>query len=418
MNVYKDIDYSFLKGYSFGSTNEGQAKVIFRSAQELEKSNDVKLRSDTVVKTEGYYNSGDGGNAVYLILSEGKMQENKMADGAIKLSNGLYACIFPDIYEINDKKWVIVNAKQFGASGDGLIPSQNAIRAASDYVSKYTAQHDDLFRGLVYIPSGEYKCTNEVHADDEADINIVGDGDSTVLFTDNDYRADQGYSEFFFSSWNSQNMYFGDFRIEAREVDLYNYMRQFVLIYCDNVYVYHVNMIIHQESYSAYYFEDKQYSNFCCYSGDTNITVDECTMVQFSGTYRGANVGIMDFWNRRVENITVMNCDLYSNARDEQIGIFNIPKTGTTENKDTSISNVDLINNTIHTIPVKYTNIIGNQNMCFTVAYTDSVRIDDVRIAGNHFICGDRIMVRTLLKRLSLKTIPCKGLKDILPIIR
>ena len=245
---------------------------------------------------------------------------------------------------------MLVNVKQFGASGDGITPSQDALSAAFSCASKHAAKSDDIFRGLVYIPAGEYKCANEVQASSLTDVNIVGDGDSTVLFTDNDYREEEGYSEFFFASWNSKNIYFGDFRIEAREVDLYHYMRQFVLIYCDNIYIYNVDLIVPQEAYSGYYYEDKQYSNFCCYSGDTNITVDGCTMVQFSGTYRGANVGILDFWDKEVKNITVMNCDLYSNARDEQIGIFNIPKTGTKVNENTSISNIDLINNTIQLV--------------------------------------------------------------------
>lgn len=385
--VYKDMDYSFLKEYRFGQSNEEQAKVTFGSAEELKKSNDIRLVAGKIIKTEGYYESGDGGNAVYKILSESDMWNAGMVAGAIQLPNGLYACILPDVYEIGDEKWGLVNILQFGAKGDGVISSQGAISQACSCVSKYAAQNEDISRGIVYMPAGEYKCDNELVTTGLTNVNIVGDGDSTVLFTDNDYRVEQGYSEFFFAVWNSQNVYFGDFRIEAREVDLYHYMRQFVLIYCDNIYVYNVNLIVPQEAYSGYYYEDKQYSNFCCYSGDTNITVDGCTMVQFSGTYRGANVGILDFWDREVKNITVMNCDLYSNARDEQIGIFNIPKTGSKINENTSISNIDLINNAIHTIPVKYTEVVGNQNMCFTVAYGDSVRIDDVRIAGNHFIC-------------------------------
>lgn len=385
--VYKDMDYSFLKTYSFGQRSIEKVKVTFGSTEEMKTSDDARLREGKFIKTEGYYKSGDGGSAVYEIMSEWNMGQAKRKEGAIQLANGLYACIVPDVCEIDGKTWVVVNVRQFGAIGDGVTPSQSGISYAATSASRYAASNEDVFRGLVYIPSGEYKCTNEIIGDGLNNVNIVGDGDSSVLFTDNDYRANEGYSEFFFATWNAKNIYFGDFRIEAREVDLYHYMRQFVLIYCDNVYIYNVDMVIPQETYSAYYYEDKQYSNFCCYSGDTNVTVDGCTMIQFSGTYRGANVGIMDFWDREVKNITVMNCDLYSNARDEQIGIFNIPKTGSHVNENTSISNVDLINNSIHTIPVKYTEVIGHQNMCFTVAYSDSKRIDDVRIAGNHFIC-------------------------------
>ena len=391
--IYKDMDYSFLKTYEFGKSNANLATVTFGTATELMKSKDVRLVSGKIIRTEGYYETDDNGGAVYEILSESDMSKAKRTEGAIKLTNGLYACIIPDVCEIDGEKWIIVNVLQYGAKGDGVVPSHSEISSAFLSVSKQVAQDDDgenlgeIVRGIAYIPAGEFKCANEVGTSYLKNINIVGEGDSSILFTDNDYRAGIGYGEFFFSTWNANNIYYGDFRIEAREVDLYHYMRQFVLIYCDNIYINNVDLIIPQESWSGYYYEDKQYSNFTCYSGNTNVTVDGCTFVLFSGTYRGANVGIMDFWNREVKNITVMNCDLYSNARDEQIGIFNIPKTGANINENTSISNVDLINNTIHTTPVKYEEVVGNQNMCFTISYSDSVRIDDVRIAGNHFIC-------------------------------
>ena len=391
--VYKDMDYSFLKKYPFGKSNAELATVTFGNVDELQKSKDIRLVSGTIIKTEGYYESGDGGNAVYEILSEYDAYKANRKDGAILLANGLYACIIPDVYEINGEKWMLVSVLQYGASGDGIIPSQGAISSASCSVSKHIAKDDngedlgEIVRGIAYIPSGEYKCDNEVVMDGIKNINLVGDGDSSVLFTDNDYRKGIGYGEFLFATWNGKNLYYGDFRIEAREVDLYHYMRQFVLIYCDNMYIYNVDLIIPQESWSGYYYEDKQYSNCTLYSGNTNITIDGCKYVLFSGTYRGANFGVLDFWNREVKNITLMNCDLYSNARDEQLGIFNIPKTGANINDKTSISNVDLINNTIHTSPVKYREVVGNQTMIFTVSYSDSVRIDDIRIAGNHFIC-------------------------------
>ena len=391
--VYKDMDYTFLKDFSYGKSNAELATVTFGSVEELKKSKDIRLVSGKIIKTEGYYESGDGGSAVYEILSEYDMTQAKRNDGAIQLVNGLYACIIPDFCEIDGQKWMVVNVLQYGAKGDGRTASHTAISSAFTSLSKHVAKDDEgenlgeIVRGIAYIPSGEYKCANEVGTDGLKNVNIVGDGDSSVLFTDNDYRKDLGYGEFFFSTWNGKNLYYGDFRIEAREVDLYHYMRQFVLIYCDNMYIYNVDLIIPQESWSGYYYEDKQYSNCTLYSGNTNITIDGCKFVLFSGAYRGANFGVLDFWNREVKNITLMNCDMYSNARDEQIGIFNIPKTGANINDKTSISNVDLINNTIHTTPVKYEEVVGNQNMIFTVSYSDSVRIDDIRIAGNHFIC-------------------------------
>ncbi|MBQ7067217.1 MAG: Ig-like domain-containing protein [Lachnospiraceae bacterium] len=377
-SVYKDIDYSFLKDYDFGGCNSASVKVTFDSMEDLKVSQDVRLREGNIIRTKGYYQAGDGGGAVYEI--------SKVAGtGSVQLANGLYAILLPDTYTctVNNgsETWVVVNIKQFGAKADGTVASEAAFSTAANFANKYMENNDDIFRGIVYIPTGEYKCDNEVHFDKVKNLNVVGDGSSSVLFTDNDYRDQEGYAEHFFQSWYSENMFFGNFRIEAREVDLYHYMRQLTLLYCNQVYIYNVDMIVPQESYSSYYFEDKQYSNFCAYTGNHNVTVDDCTMVQLSGTYRGANIGILDIWSAKTSNITVMNCDLYGNARDEQIGMFS------TKYESSGVSNVDFINNTIHSSQLKYTDIIGTRTMCFTLAYTDSQNVDDIRIAGNHFIC-------------------------------
>ena len=96
-HVYKDMDYSFLKDFSYGKSNAALATVTFSSAEELKKSKDVRLVSGKIIKTEGYYESGDSGSAIYEILSEYDMTKEKRNDGAIQLANGLYACIIPDV---------------------------------------------------------------------------------------------------------------------------------------------------------------------------------------------------------------------------------------------------------------------------------------------------------------------------------
>lgn len=165
-------------------------------------------------------------------------------------------------------------------------------------------------------------------------------------------------------------------------------MRQFSLIYASDVYVDNVDMLIPEECYNCYYYEDKQYSNLCCYTGNKNITVDGCKMVQMTGTYRGANVGVLDIWSAGEENITVMNCDIYGNARDEQIGVFSTYK------ESAYVHNVEFINNTIHAYQPKHVEVVGNATMRFTLAYQDSHDIDNIHIAGNHFIveCDSKFM--------------------------
>lgn len=355
------------------ATNEAKEKCQLMFYNFAEFSQCTGLRSGMIVGTQGYEQVNDAGAAYYQV------QEKKEKD-TIALENGLYAKVIPDTYTDQEgTQWFIGNAKQWGAKGDGKNADEKAINAC---VVAIGSQINDKAkqRGLVYLPKGEYKCTNLIHVG-YSNLNIIGDGKDTILFTDNDYRKNEGLSEFFFECWGVSNMYVADFRIEAREVDLYHYMRQFVLIYSSDVYVSHVDLIIPQETYHSYYFEDKQYSNFCCYSGNKNITVDGCRMEQMSGTYRGANLGVLDLWAAGEENIIIMNCDMYGNARDEQLGFFSL------NNANASVKHVRFINNTVHSTEIKYPNIIGTRTMCITVGYDDSHDVEDILIAGNHFIC-------------------------------
>lgn len=367
---YKDMDYTFLKNFDFGDKQD--ATICFNTAEILKASDSLRLSEGRIVYTKGFYSVDDGGAAVYEIATKGQA-------GGIKLENGLWANLVPKQYVGKDgTKWKIINVKQLGATGKGIVEDQNAINAAISLAGTVSAQ-TDVDRGMVYIPEGEYKCGDKIY-EGQNNINVIGDGEKTVLFTDNDYRDEEGYSEFFFEVWGSTNSFLGFFTIEAREVDLYNYMRQLVYVYSKDVYTYQVDTIIPQETYNSYFFEDKQYSNVCCYSGNTNITIDDCKMEQMSGTFRGANFGALDIWAAGEKNITVMNCELYGNARDEQIGFFSRDKDGA------SVKNVEFINNTIHSVEIKYPEIIGTRTMCMTIAYSDSKNVDGIHIAGNHFI--------------------------------
>ena len=373
MSVYKDMDISFLKDFPFGTQSGKEATVQFSTAQEMIDSNSKKLTEGKLVQTQGFYTEGDGGAGVYLLCE-------KDPDSAITLSNGLYAQLIPDIKTIDGKKWAVINILQLGAKGDGKHAAQVAINWA---IARGGAmvKEGEVFRSLVYIPKGQYRCDNEIQCNVQK-VNVVGEGEQSVLFTDNNYRKDLGYAEFFFQAWNAEQLYLGDFRIEAREVDYRKYMRQAAFIYCSDVYLYQVDMIVPQEAISGFYFEDRQYTNLTFYSGNKNMTADSCYLSQMSGSYRGANIGIMDIYSTGEENITVMNCELHDNARDEQIGMF----SGLNREK-TYIKNIEFINNTMYTYqPPNLEASGGWRTMCFTVAYNESTNMDNIRIAGNHFI--------------------------------
>ena len=369
---YKDMDYSPLKTFDYGSTVKYDKAVD--TMEDLLKIEPSNLKKGMRVKTSGYYMKGDGGAGVYVI-------SDKKGTGGKKLTEELYVNLQPDTYKSSDKTvFALVSVKQLGAKADGVAEDHTAINDAIKLAGDVANGSESYDRGLAYIPTGQYKCGDAISIGARS-TNVVGDGDNSILFTDNDYRDEEGYSEFFCTVWGAIDTYIGDFRIEAREVDLHKYMRQLVYVYSQDVYTYNVDTIVPQGAYSSYYFEDKQYSNYCVYCGNKNITIDGSKMVQLSGTYRGANLGILDIWAAGEQNITIMNCDMYGNARDEQVGFFS------KSDPNASVKHVNFINNTMHSTQIKYPEIIGTRTMCFTVAYANSQNIDDIRIAGNHFIC-------------------------------
>lgn len=378
--AYNNMDYTFLRSFDYGSMPSEDVSATFETVEDMKNCQDGRMVSGNLVKTLGYYENGDGGGAVY------KLTTSTSAAGALELSCGLYAVIQADTKVIDGLTWGIISVKQMGAVGDGVTPDNRAIGNAAMAASA-AASSSSIDRAIVYIPKGEYRCTDKIGFG-VTNVNIVGEGDESVLFTDNGYREDSGYSEFFIEVWGGKNSYFADFRVEAREVDLYHYMRQFVVVYSQDIYLKNVSLIVPQEAYSAYYYEDKQYSNFCCYTGNKNVTVDGCHMEQMSGTYRGANIGVLDIWSSGEENIVVMNCELYGNARDEQIGVFS------TESESAYVHNVEFINNEIYFYQPKYVNVVGNATMRVTVAYNDSHSVDNIRFAGNHFVaeCDSKFM--------------------------
>lgn len=375
MGVYKDMDYTFLKTFPFGTTYEGNVNVELETAQQMIEAADIRLKEGRIVQTSGFYEAGDGGGATYKLSTE-------KGRAGVELSNGLYANILLDTKVIDGKKWGIINVKQLGAKGDGQEAENDLINNAVLLGADLVNDNEDVFRSIVYLPSGEYKCTNQVQIN-VSNVNFVGDGKNSVVFTDNDYRKGIGYYEFFFTMWGAKDLYMADFLVEAREVNGYNYMRQMVFVDCDNVYTYRVDLNIPQETFTKDYYVDKQYSSLTYYSGNKNMTLDSCKLELMCSTYRGANLGILDFYSRGEENITIMNCELRSDARDEQVGIFS-----SRLNKDASfIRNVYFVNNTMYSYqPLDKDAAGGWRTMCFTVAYNDSKNINDVYIKGNHFV--------------------------------
>lgn len=147
------MDYGFLKSYEFGNVDNSTVNAIFENVEALLESDDPRLRQGNKVRTQGYYEAGDKGGAVYLI-------SYKKETGGLQLKNGLYINIIPDTIDVKGEKWYVLSIKQLGAKGDGETPDNTIIKDAADITSKVVSTSEDVERGIVYMPEGEYKCTN------------------------------------------------------------------------------------------------------------------------------------------------------------------------------------------------------------------------------------------------------------------
>ena len=112
---------------------------------------DTKLKEGYHVKTKGYYEANDGGNAEYIIVDDDSLVND---GGSIHvLSNGLRAKLI-----INDG----INIKQFGAYGDGINEDSNCFQTAINYLANIINSSDIANENIINIPAGKYKISNKI----------------------------------------------------------------------------------------------------------------------------------------------------------------------------------------------------------------------------------------------------------------
>lgn len=131
MAVYKNVDYSFLKDFRFGNTYSGDVDMKVMTALEMKSANSNFLREGKIIRTDGFYTSGDGGAGTYKISASS-------GTGAVALDNGMYAILIPDTMEMDGNKWAVVSAKQLGAVGNGTVSDQTNLGAAFYCASEAT----------------------------------------------------------------------------------------------------------------------------------------------------------------------------------------------------------------------------------------------------------------------------------------
>lgn len=125
-------------------------------------SNIVSLKGirptvNTIARTQGYTTDNDGGSASYYF----DITSNATDDGGSVLT--------PTVGS-GAGRWLLiaidnqVNAKQFGAVGDGTADDTNALQTAINYIvtGQYTTGYPKNRATTLYIPAGVYKTTSEL----------------------------------------------------------------------------------------------------------------------------------------------------------------------------------------------------------------------------------------------------------------
>ena len=134
----------------------GELNIIPRTYTTVaEMKADTTLTSGTPVNTLGYYTSGDGGQARYLIQTSAEFGYTPDEYGDHTLANGNVA-----VLQVEGA----VSVRRFGARGDGYTDDFIPIYSAMDY-----AYSRDLH---LYFPSGYYRLSSTI----PFKVSMFGDG--------------------------------------------------------------------------------------------------------------------------------------------------------------------------------------------------------------------------------------------------
>lgn len=139
--------------------------VNIRTFANVEEMKQVSnLKAGALVKTQGFYQSGDGGGADYVIVNDIGEDEADEAS-IIALQKGLYAKLL-----VQD----CVNVKQFGAKGDKATDDTEALQKAINFCKNSNNS------SVLLLPEGNYKTTDTLNIYLDKFI-LKGNGNANIL---------------------------------------------------------------------------------------------------------------------------------------------------------------------------------------------------------------------------------------------
>lgn len=321
-----------------------------------------KLDTGAIIETLGYFEKGDGGGAKYEIANKGNGKKFSTCTTAV----GQHANLVVENEYINMKQLGAGACEQITYNTSDIVYNDDAAR-----INEAIELVKDGKNGVIYFPEGEYRCASKIKVNG-SNYTIKGDGNKSILYTDNGYRT---ADEHFFTIVSANNITLDGIRVEARETWKVAYYRQCSILYASDIQILNCEFSVKENVIAYDGNADKQYTNVTLYTGWHNITVDNCLLEQMGCVERGACIGIIDMWSEGCSNVSVTNCIMKQNGHDEMLGIFT--KTG----ENAAIRDVYIANNQMYTCSAEN---VSNKTMAITIAYDDSKVIDNVVFKDNY----------------------------------
>ncbi len=342
-----------------GAVESDETEVIVDTVEDMKNLKEI-YSLGTVIKTRGFYKVGDGGAATYKVSFRGTGGNFT----SFVTATGQYVNYIVE----NDT----INLKQLGAGVcEEIIYNTSNIEYNDDAerFNEALGVIDQYDGGILNIPSGEYRCASKINIGGN-NYTIQGNGNATILYTDNGYKGDEH-----FITITGDDISLDNFRVEARETKGVAYYRQCSVMYANRIQITNCEFSVKENVIAYDGNTDRQYTNVTLYTGWHDITIDNCLMEQMGCVERGASLGIIDMWSSGCSGATITNCTMRQNAHDEMLGIF------TQKGANAAITDVYIANNNMYASSASN---VSKKTMAITIGYDESKAISNVRFVDNY----------------------------------
>lgn len=326
---------------------------------------DTKLKNGMHVKTKGYYNPNDGGNAEYIITNT---QSN--SDYQEELNNGLYATLLFNDY---------VTPEMFGAKGDGITDDTNSIQKAID------VSNNIEFKKYSYLITSDLLLHSNLKINGKNSTITTSENNINGFYGDNLENIE--ISNFKFEGVkrainirNSNNIYIHDLNVSTTEWGILLYLTDLFRV---------EDIIFNQVRTSSYSNKDGVHINGGKHGIIKNIygTTDD-DMIALNADETGGTIG-------EISNIIIDNVNTLNN---QEYGVINSTYRGIK-----LLSHGSLIDN----ITIKNCNI--KSDYCECVLFTGdenanikNVMIDNCNFTKNHNRNGDIIAIEVSYNKFKI----------------